>query len=80
MLSVLPSLVVLGLAALAALPLVLNRFSPPEILAERRAAALALAGMINGIAHPLLAVAAEGYFPGLLSYPFIGAASIWLFL
>ena len=39
---------------------------------------LAIAGMFNGIAHPLLAVAAGGYFPGLASSPFIGAASVWL--
>lgn len=151
MLSLLPSFVVLGLAALAALLLARSRFSPPENLAERATAAralaiavgiqcihfveetasgfherlgtlfglpgipllvfllfnlawlgiwvasvrglrtarsaaffaawfLAIAGMINGIAHPLLAVAAEGYFPGLVSAPFIGVASIWLYL
>ncbi len=151
MLSVLPSIFVLGLAALAALSLALSRRSPPENVAERLAAAralalavglqsihfteeattgfherlgallalpgiplsvflvfnlawlgiwvasvpelrsaraaaffaawfLAIAGMINGIAHPLLAVAAAGYFPGLVSSPFIGAASVWLWL
>ncbi len=41
---------------------------------------LAIAGIINAIAHPLLAVAAEGYFPGLVSSPFIGAAAAWLWL
>ncbi len=41
---------------------------------------LAIAGMVNGIAHPLLAVAAGGYFPGLVSSVFIGFASIWLWL
>ncbi len=151
MLNVLPSIVVLGLAALAALLLVLSRRSPPEELAERLAAAraltlavgvqsvhfaeeaatgfherfgallglpgmplsvfvvfnltclgiwvasvpglrsaraaaffaawfLAIAGMFNGIAHPLLAIAAGGYFPGLVSSPFIGGASVWLWL
>jgi hypothetical protein len=40
---VLPSLFVLGLAALAALLLVLSHPSPPENVAERRAAARALA-------------------------------------
>jgi hypothetical protein len=41
---------------------------------------LAIAGMANGVAHPLLAIAAREYFPGLLSSPFIAAASIWLWL
>ena len=151
MLNVLPSIVVLGLAALAALLLVQRRWSPPENGSERLAAAralaltvgvqsvhfgeeaatglherlgallglpgiplsffvifnlmwlgiwiasvpglrsaraaaffaawfLAIAGMVNGIAHPLLAVAAGGYFPGLVSSPFIGVASVWLWL
>ncbi len=151
MLSLLPSMFVLGLAALAALLLVLNRRSPPENVAERLAAAralalavgiqsvhfaeeaatgfheqlgalldlpgmplsffivfnltwlgiwvasvpglrsarttaffaawfLAIAGMFNGIAHPLLAIAAGEYFPGLASSPFIGGASVWLWL
>ena len=39
---------------------------------------LAIAGMINAIAHPILAVAANGYFPGLVSSPFIGAAGLRL--
>lgn len=149
MLNVLPSILVLGLAALAALFLVLSRRSPPENAAERLAAAralalaigvqsvhfieeaitgfheqlgtllgipgiplpvfvvfnliwlgiwiasvpelrsargsaffaawfLAIAGMINGVAHPLLAIAAGGYFPGLVSSLFIGIASIRL--
>lgn len=41
---------------------------------------LALAGMLNGVAHPLLAVIVGGYFPGLVSSPFIGAAGVWLWL
>jgi len=52
MLSIVPSLVVLGLVALA--------------------------GMLNAIAHPLLALAANCYFPGLVTSPFIGAAALWL--
>ncbi len=151
MINVLPSMIVLGLAAFAALLLVLSRRSPPENVAERLDAAralaiavgvqsvhfaeeaatglherlgallglpgiplsvfvvfnltwigiwvasvpglrsartvaffaawfLAIAGMFNGIAHPLLAIAAGGYFPGLVSSPFIGAASVWLWL
>ncbi len=146
MLNVLPSMFVLGLAALAALLLVRSRRSPPENGAERLAAAralalavgvqsvhfteeaatgfherlgallglpgiplsyfvlfnltwlgiwvasvpglrsaraaaffaawfLAIAGMFNGIAHPLLAIDAGEYFPGLVSSPFIGGAS-----
>jgi len=151
LLSLLPSIFVLGLAALAALVLTLNRRSLPENMAERLAAAhaltiallvqivhfaeeaatgfherlgpllglpgmsfsgfvvfnliwigiwiasvpglrsaripaffaawfLAIAGMFNGIAHPLLAITADGYFPGLVSSPFIGVASVWLWL
>jgi hypothetical protein len=41
---------------------------------------LAIAGMFNGIAHPLLAIAAGGYFPGLVSSLFIGVVSVWLWL
>lgn len=39
---------------------------------------LAIAGMLNGIAHPLMSVASGGYFPGLASSPFIGLVSIFL--
>ncbi len=149
--SLLPSLFVLGLAALAAVILARGRSSPPENLAKRRTAArllvlataiqaihfteeattgfperlgallglpampmsffltfnvawlviwvvsvpgigsaksfayfaawfLAIAGMLNGVAHPLLAIAAGGYFPGLITSPFIGAAGVWLWL
>jgi hypothetical protein len=39
---------------------------------------LAIAGMLNGIAHPLMAIASGGYFPGLVSSPFIGLVSIYL--
>ncbi len=151
MLNVLPSIIVLGLAAIAALILVLSRRSPPENVTERLAAArslalavgvqsghfaeeaatglherlgpllglpgiplsvfvvfnltwlgiwvasvpgvrsaravaffaawfLAIAGMFNGVAHPLLAIATGGYFPGLVSSPLIGIASVWLWL
>lgn len=41
---------------------------------------LAIAGTVNGIAHPLLALASGGYFPGLLSSPFVAAASVRLWL
>jgi hypothetical protein len=39
---------------------------------------LAIASIFNGIAHPLLAVVAGDYFPGLYSSPFSGGAGIWL--
>ena len=39
---------------------------------------LAIAGIINGLAHPLLAVASGGYFPGLATAPIICGAAIWL--
>ena len=41
---------------------------------------LAIAGMLNGVAHPMFAIAAGAYFPGLVSAPVIGAASVWLWL
>jgi len=39
---------------------------------------LGIAGALNGIAHPALAIVAGGYFPGLISAPIVGAASAWL--
>lgn len=39
---------------------------------------LAIAGMLNGVAHPLMAIASGGYFPGLVSSPFIGLVSVYL--
>lgn len=39
---------------------------------------LAIAGMLNGVAHPVMAVASGGYFPGLLSSPLIGVAGVFL--
>jgi len=41
---------------------------------------LAIAGMLNGVLHPALAVAVGGYFPGLISSPAIAAASVWLWI
>lgn len=41
---------------------------------------LAIAGTLNGIGHPLMAVASGEYFPGLVSAPFIGLASVWLWI
>ena len=39
---------------------------------------LAIAGALNGIAHPLMAAAVGGYFPGLITSPLIGVAGILL--
>jgi len=39
---------------------------------------LAIAGMLNGVAHPVMAAVSGGYFPGLISSPFIGLAGIYL--
>ena len=39
---------------------------------------LALAGLLNLVAHPAMALRVGGYFPGLLTAPFIGAAAAWL--
>jgi len=39
---------------------------------------LAIAGTVNGIAHPLLSVVSGGYFPGLVTSPFIGVVGALL--
>lgn len=39
---------------------------------------LAIAGMANGIGHPLLAIRTGGYFPGLLTSPLVGVGGILL--
>ena len=39
---------------------------------------LAIAGVLNGIAHPVLALRTGGYFPGLISSPLIGLAGLLL--
>jgi hypothetical protein len=51
--------------------------SVPALFARRRAALfplwfLGIAGVANGVAHPLLAIRAAGYFPGLYTSPFVG--------
>ena len=38
----------------------------------------AIAAVANGIAHPLLAVIARGYFPGLITSPVIGFVGVLL--
>lgn len=39
---------------------------------------LAIACILNAIAHPLMAVASGGYFPGLISSPFAGMVGVFL--
>lgn len=39
---------------------------------------LGLAAIGNGVGHPILAVVAGGYFPGLVTAPFLGLAGIVL--
>lgn len=41
---------------------------------------LAIAGVLNGVLHPLLATMAGGYFPGLLSSLLIALAGAWLWI
>jgi len=42
----------------------------------------AIAGIVNGIAHPIFAIVARGYFPGLITSPVVGAMEglLWLSL
>ena len=39
---------------------------------------LAIAGALNGVAHPMMAIASGGYFPGLITSPAIGFAGVIL--
>jgi hypothetical protein len=39
---------------------------------------LAIAGVLNGLAHPAMGVLREGYFPGLLTSPLLGLAALLL--
>lgn len=39
---------------------------------------IAIAGVLNGVAHPMMALASGGYFPGLITSPFIGVAGVIL--
>lgn len=39
---------------------------------------LAIAAMLNGVAHPMMAWATGGYFPGLVTSPLIGIAGVAL--
>jgi hypothetical protein len=40
----------------------------------------AIAAVVNGIAHPTLAVVAHGYFPSLITAPVLGALGVLLWL
>lgn len=40
----------------------------------------AIAAIANGIAHPVLAVVACGYFPGLITSPIVGVLGVLLWL
>jgi hypothetical protein len=40
----------------------------------------AIAAIANGIAHPVLAVVARGYFPGLMTAPIVGLLGVMLWL
>lgn len=39
---------------------------------------IAIGGMLNGVAHPMMAIATGGYFPGLITSPIIGLAGVIL--
>ena len=39
---------------------------------------MAIAGVLNGIAHPMMAIVSGGYFPGLITSPIIGLAGVIL--
>lgn len=39
---------------------------------------IAIGGMLNGVAHPMMAIASGGYFPGLVTSPVIGLAGLAL--
>jgi hypothetical protein len=38
----------------------------------------AIASIVNGIAHPVLAIVVRGYFPGLITSPVVGALGVLL--
>lgn len=40
----------------------------------------AIGAIVNGIAHPMLAVVARGYFPGLVTSPIVGALGVMLWV
>ena len=57
--------------------------SIPFLRVGRRAAFfaawfLAIAAILNGVAHPMMALSSGGYFPGLITSPAIGIAGVIL--
>jgi Protein of unknown function with HXXEE motif len=40
----------------------------------------AIAAVVNGIGHPVLALVARGYFPGLITSPMLGVLGVLLWL
>lgn len=40
----------------------------------------AIASIANGVAHPILAVAVRGYFPGLITSPLVGAIGVLIWM
>jgi len=40
----------------------------------------AIGAIANGIAHPMLAVVGQGYFPGLITSPVVGVLGVLLWL
>ncbi len=57
--------------------------SIPFLRVGRRAAFfaawfLAISGILNGVAHPMMAIASGGYFPGLMTSLFVGIAGVIL--
>jgi hypothetical protein len=40
----------------------------------------AIASIMNGIAHPILCIIAQGYFPGLVSSPVVGVIGVLLWI
>jgi len=39
---------------------------------------MAIAAVLNGVAHPIMTIASGGYFPGLMTSPIIGLAGVIL--
>ena len=59
--------------------------SVPGLRARRRPAFFAawfmvIAGIFNGLAHPLMALASWAYFPGLITSPLLGLVAVRLLL
>ncbi|MDX1500198.1 MAG: HXXEE domain-containing protein [Woeseiaceae bacterium] len=70
--------VAFNVAWLAAWLLAVPALAAGNRLAMFAAWFLALAALLNGIAHPALAIAAGAYFPGLVTSPLIALAGLRL--